>query len=118
MKRRIMILASIAVFATIRPTPAQEPSYVEDLRFIHDLRQRGDTDLAIEWIKKLEKTASPQLQRELPFELALCSKAEALNEPDSGKRLRLYEQARADLIKFRDANPTHPRLADTKIDIA
>src|SRR5947209_8163295 len=100
MKRRILVLASIVLLVFARSAPAQE--YLEDLRFVHELRQRGDTDLALDLLQRLEKTASPALRNELPYEMALCRKAEAVNEPDSAKRLKLYEQARTELIKFRD----------------
>ncbi len=118
MKRRFLLLASIALLGLTGRTSAQDPEYVENLRFVHELRQRGDTDLALDLLQRLDKNASPQLKRELSFEIALCRKAEAVNEPDSRKRLDLYAQARTELIKFRDANPTSPRLADVKIDIA
>ncbi len=117
MKRRILVLASLALLNLSGRSAAQEPAYVDDLRFVNELRQRGDTDLALDLLNRLAKNASPQLLNELPFEMALCRKAEAANETDSGKRLKLYEQARAELVKFRDSNPNHPRLADTKIDI-
>src|SRR5262245_54337115 len=118
MMRRTFVLASAALLGLGRPCPAQESQADEELRFVHALRERGDSDLARQRLKLLEATGSPQLKRELPFEEALCLKAEAINETDSVKRLALYKKAREELIKFRDANPGHPRIADTKIDIA
>jgi hypothetical protein len=118
MMRCSLVLTVIALLGAIDNARGQEPAYVEDLRFVQALRQNGDTDLALDLLGRLEKTASPQLMREIPFERALTRKAEALNETDSRKRLDLYNQARADLIKFRDNNPNHPRIADVKIDIA
>ena len=118
MKRRILTLGSIALLCLTRSASAQEPAYVDDLRFVDKLREGGDTDLALELLKRLEAIGSPQLRNELPFQYALCHKAEAINETDSGKRLALYAKARTDLVTFRDANPNHPRLAETKIDIA
>ena len=118
MMRRPLLLTVTALLVLTGSSRAQEPAYAEDLRFVQAPRQSGDTDLAKELLDRLKKTASPQLQRELPFEYALTFKAEALIETDSKKRLDLYAQARADLIKFRDSNPNHPRVGDVKIDIA
>src|SRR5262249_36731668 len=96
------------------------------LRFVQELRQRGDTDLALELLNRLEKNAkdnpssayAQQISRELPFEKALIRKAEAINEPDSNQRLKLYAQAREELVKFGTANPNPPRIGEIKIDIA
>src|SRR5438270_4831050 len=98
MKRRILVLASMALLGLTNRASAQEPAYVEELRFVEVLRQRGDTDLARERLDLLEKSGSAQLRSEIPFEKALCNKAEALHETDSNKRLRLYTAARAELI--------------------
>ena len=118
MKCRILVLTSIALMSLAGRVSAQEPAYVDDLRFVHELRQRGDTDLAIDLLNRLAAGGSNELRKVLPYELALCSKAEAVNEPDSSKRLQLYAKARADLVKFRDSNPNDERLAEIKIDIA
>jgi hypothetical protein len=90
----------------------------EDLRFVHELRARGYSDLAREYLEKLAQTASAELKRELPLEMALTNMESANDEPDSGKRLTLYTQARADLQKFLADNPGNPRAADARFEIA
>ena len=97
---------------------AQPAPSAEDLRFVHELRARGYSDLAREYLERLSKTASPELKRELPLEMALTNMEAANDEPDSGKRLALYAQARDDLQKFLADNPNHPRAADARFEIA
>jgi hypothetical protein len=88
------------------------------MQFIRELRSRGYSDLAGKYLEKLAKTASPALQKELSLELAVTKMAAASEEPDSGKRIALYTEARSDFQKFLQANPNHPRAAEARLDIA
>jgi hypothetical protein len=97
---------------------AQEPNYRDDLRFAEALRARGDNDLALEFLQALAKTAPQALAKELPFEFAKTRLRVASDEPETGKRLLLYKEARDDFEKFIAANPGHPRIAEANLDIA
>jgi hypothetical protein len=113
-----------AVFVTLSPchlitlSSGAEGPYDEDLRFVRELRSRGYSDLAREYLDKLAKNAPPALQKELPLEKALTDMEAAADEPDSGKRMSLYVRARADFQKFLSDNPNHPRAAEARLDIA
>ena len=96
---------------------AQAP-YAEDMRFVRELRSRGYSDLAREYLQKLAQKAPPELKKELPLEIALTNLEAANEEPDSAKRLTLYAQARAECEKFLKDNPGHPRTAEARLEIA
>lgn len=97
---------------------AREPDFRDDLRFAEALRARGENDLALEWLERLRKTGSPELLKELPLELAKTRLRVAAEEPETGKRLAQYREARDDFLKFIAANPSHPRLGEANLDIA
>ncbi|MFO0844999.1 MAG: hypothetical protein U0797_21835 [Gemmataceae bacterium] len=97
---------------------AQEPAFRDDLRFAEALRARGESDLALEWLERLRKTGPPELLKELPLELAKTRLRVASEEPETGKRLAQYREARDDFLRFIAANPGHPRLAEANLDIA
>jgi hypothetical protein len=88
------------------------------MRFVRELRARGYNDLARDYLQKLAKTAPPELKRELPLEIARTNMDAAAEEPDSGKRLALYAQARADFQKFLADNPMSPRAPEARLAIA
>jgi hypothetical protein len=96
----------------------QESSYTEDLQFVRELRSRGYNDLAREYLDQLAKKAPAALKTELPLERALTEMEAAGDEPDSTKRVALYSQAREQFQAFLRANPSHPRAAEAKFDIA
>jgi hypothetical protein len=96
----------------------QESPYAEDLRFVQELRSRGYSDLARKYLERLTKRAPAAMRQEFALEGALTELEEANGEPDSGKRIALYTQARAKFQQFLQANPKHPRAADAKFDIA
>jgi hypothetical protein len=106
------------LFVTPLFTSAQEPSPAEDFQFVRELRSRHYLDLAREYLDQLAKTASAELKKELPLERALTEMEAANDEPDSNKRIALYAQARQQFLAFLQANPAHPRAAETKLDIA
>ena len=115
MKRLLLVLtwAALAV-----PAFAQEPAYQEDLRFARELRTKGYKDLAEEYLNRLAKNASPALKDELALELANAQLDKAHDEPDTSKRLFLYEQARVELKKFVETHPKHARVNEAKLDVA
>jgi hypothetical protein len=118
MNRGFALLAGAALAAGAGFAAAQEPAYREQMRFVSELRARRYNDLALEYLQMLSKSPSPELARELPLEMARTRLEGAADEPDSGKRLALYGQARAELAKFLAANPQGPRAAEAKLDVA
>jgi TolA-binding protein len=115
----IRYLIPVAVVLSLVPAaPAQEAAYRDDLRFAEALRNRGDNDLALEFLEQLAKGAPPDLLKELSLEFAKTRLRVAADEPESAKRLALYRKASEDFDKFIRENPGHPRLAEANIDIA
>ena len=100
------------------PVAADDASAQDDLRFIEALRSQGKPDLALEYLQRISKTASPELAKQLPLELAKARLAAAGDEPDSGKRLSLYTAAREELQKWLTANPDSPCAGEVKLDMA
>lgn len=115
MRRSLLGLALLLAASTVT---AQEPDYRDDLRFAEALRARGDNDLALELLRRLEKTASPALKKELSFELAKTALRDAAGMPEASRRLARYREARIDFQKFIADNPGHPRISEAYLDIA
>ena len=88
------------------------------MRFVQELRNQGRSDLALEYLQRLAKHPSPELAKQLPLEMAMMRAGAANDEPDSGKRLNLYNQAREELQKWLAANPKSSRVNEVKLDIA
>lgn len=116
--RRLLILTALVLPAAAGSVVAQETAFREDLRFAETLRNRGDSDLALEFLQRLAKNAPPELTKELPLEFAKTNLRRASEQPETSKRLELYRQAREDFLRFIAANPGHPRNAEANLDIA
>src|SRR5262245_44582390 len=116
MRRSILAFALLPLLSP--PAPGQEPGYRDELRFAEALRARGDNDLALELLLRLEKTASPELKKELSLELAKTRLRDAASMPEATRRLTRYREARADFEKFIADNPGHPRIPEAYLDIA
>ena len=116
------VLPLVAVLLAGGPAAAQPgPAYQSELDFVRDLRARRYNDLALDYLKRLEKNnPTPELVQELPLEKAITRFEAAGEEPDSGRRLADYEQARADLEAFLAAkgNAQHPRRGEAQLAIA
>ncbi len=89
MKRGLLLLLGAALFLAGR-AQAQDASVQDDMRFIEELRKQGKSDLALEYLEKVAKNASPELAKALPLEMARTRLEAAGEEPDSAKRLALY----------------------------
>lgn len=116
--RRLLLVTAFVLTGTAGSVVAQEPAFREDLRFVETLRNRGDSDLALEFLHRMARSASPELARELPLELAKTNLRRASEQPETSKRLELYREARDDFQRFITANPGHPRNAEANLDIA
>ena len=69
MKRGLLLLLGAALFLAGR-AQAQDASVQDDMRFIEELRKQGKSDLALEYLEKVAKNASPELAKALPLEMA------------------------------------------------
>jgi hypothetical protein len=76
-------------------------------------------DLALEYLKDLEKKPLPEgVGAELPLERAKCLAGAAADEPDEGARANLAAEARAGFDAFLRAAPDHPRAAEAYLALA
>jgi hypothetical protein len=116
MKRGLFFLLSAALLAG--RAAAQDASVQDDMRFVEELRKQGKSDLALEYLQRLEKTASGDLAKALPLEMARTKLEAAGEEPDSGKRLALYGDAHDAFQKWLSANPGDPHVNEVKLDLA
>jgi hypothetical protein len=116
MLRRLALL--LGCLAVVGPVRGQDVAYLEELRFVRELRDRGDADLALEYLQRLSKSAPKELIPQLLLEEARTRLRAAAEEPDSSKRLALYTQAEADFQKSLDANKGTPTGYAVAIDLA
>jgi hypothetical protein len=117
--RLASVFAVIFATATFAHTAlADDASLSEDMRFIQKLRERGENALALDYLERLKKNPSPELAKELPLETAKARLDAAGEEPDSGKRMALYAQARDEFQAWLGANPGHARSGEVKLDLA
>ena len=117
MKRGLLFLFATFLLAVGRAA-AQDAPIQDEMRFIQELRNQGKSDLALEYLQRLMKNPSPELAKELPLEIAKTRLGAAGDEPDSGKRLNLYAQARDEFQKWLLANVGHPRASEVRLDVA
>ena len=94
---------------------AEPPSPFELAR---GLRQSGRADLALEYLQEVEKRLSPQDQKALPLEQALCLLAEAQEQAEEGKRDSLLGEARLRLDQFLQSQSKHPRRVEANLALA
>lgn len=108
MSRSLFVVALCALFAV--PTAAQPPSPVE---LVRGLRENGQTDLALEYIKELERSAlGDEDKASLVLERAKCQLEASEDEPDEGTRLGMIAEAKEALNSFLVKHPKHPRAVE------
>jgi hypothetical protein len=91
---------------------------VPHLDFVRELRGRYP-DLALEYLEQLRKNNPPaELAAILPLELAKVHLDLATAEADGGRRLSLYDKARAEFREFIDKNPNNVLVGDARVDLA
>lgn len=106
-----MLVAPILVFA-------QTVKERIDLDFVDGLRKRGDIDLALDYLKILEKVASKELKANIPLEIAKTQLSKAIIEPDKTRRQKLYLGVMLEIKKFINENPKSARISEAKLDLA
>src|SRR5438067_8964390 len=100
--KRCLLFASLALLALLRPTPAQEAKD-DELAFVQQLRARGYSDLALEYLEK-HLSKNPKYAADLPLEIAQTRLEMAATEPDAAKRIDAYGQAREEFAAFVQKN--------------
>ncbi len=119
MTSRILVLTAVIWFVAAPFAVAQQESpYAADMRFVNELRKRGDAALAMDYLLRMSKSADPEFAKELPFEIARTELLIGTEEPESGKRLALYQKTRGDFEAFLKSNPDSPRAGEARLEIA
>lgn len=92
------------------PASAQPPSPLE---LVRGLREHGQVDLAMEYLKDLEKQPlSPDDKAALLLERAKCLLDLSESEPDEATRVGMVSEAREGLKTFLIKHPKHPRIVE------
>ncbi|HZT81716.1 MAG TPA: hypothetical protein VFA26_15925 [Gemmataceae bacterium] len=98
------------------PDPAQDLPHLE---FVRGLRARHYSDLALEYLEKLQKTAkTPDERRDIAFEIAQTRLAMARDESNATKRQALYAQARRELEDFQRRYAGSPLANAATLEVA
>lgn len=106
------ILLGTALFGLSRAEP---PSPFE---LVHGLRQSGRADLAMEYLREIEKRLSDEDRKALALEQALCLLASAREESEEGKRESVLGEARLRLVQFLQSQGNHPRAVEANLALA
>src|SRR2546423_11150191 len=97
-----------------RPADAPTP-----LDLVRGLREAGMPDLALEYLREIEKdNPSGDVKTLLPLERAKVRLELAQQEEDEGGRESALAAARAEFQAFLAANPKHPRAAEATLALA
>jgi hypothetical protein len=114
MSRSLFVAALLGLFAV--PTSAQPPSPVE---LVRGLRENGQTDLALEYLKELEGVQlGDEDKASLVLERAKCQLEASEDEPDEGTRLGMVAEAKEALNTFLVKYPKHPRAVEALLATA
>ncbi len=120
-------LVALAVGALVLGVPAlgwaqgKEPDH---FRLVRGLQDRGDFELALQYLEDLAKRTQPPLPGDvksaLPLEIAKCQAYLALNAAAAGNRDQLLDEARASFQKFiaDPANKDNPLKTDAQVELA
>jgi len=117
MKRIVAILLCLIIVAPVLVF-AQTVKERIDLDFVDGLRKRGDIDLALDYLKIIEKFASKELKANIPLEFARTQLSKAIAEPDKTRRQKLYLGVMVEIKKFINENPKSARVSEAKLDLA
>ena len=105
-----------AVALAAGPVAAQPPSPLE---LVRGLRENGQVDLALEYLKELEgRPLAADDKAALPLERAKCLLDASEEEADEGTRLGMVSEAKEGLNGFLIAHPKHPRAVEALLALA
>lgn len=116
--RSLTPLGLLVLIGQIYLVSAQEPAELEGMRLVNALRQRGDHDLALLYLERMKRTASPAMKIELPLEIAKLRLFEASLESDSGKRQAMLNEVQKEFEQFLSKNGKHPRAPEAQLEMA
>src|SRR5262245_17105320 len=98
------------------PVAAQPPSPLE---LVRGLRENGQGDLALEFLKEIEsKPLSPDEKALIHLERAKCLLVLSEDEPDEGTRLGMVAEAKEGLNAFLLKHAKHPRAVEAHLVLA
>ncbi len=107
-------VALVGLFAV--PAGAQPPSPLE---LVRGLRESGQVDLALEYLKDLEKQPlAPDDKAAITLERAKCLLEASEDEPDEGTRQGMVLEAKEGLSAFLLNSPNHPRAVEALLATA
>lgn len=86
--------------------------------FVQGLREKGYTDLALQYLEGLSKKPTPEQAKWLPLELAKTRLDLARDESDPSKRADLFAKARTEFETFINGNKGDPRVAEASLELA
>lgn len=106
-----LVLVLLAV-----PSAAQPPSPLE---LVRGLREHGQVELALEYLKDLENTPLPPNDKAaIGLERAKCLLEASEDEADEGTRVGMVSEAKEGLNAFLINHPNHPRSAEALLAVA
>lgn len=105
------------------PAAAQPPSPLE---LVRGVREAGMPDLALEYLRDIEKDAEGKFKGRLtagdkaaiPLERARCLLDAAADEPDEGTRTSLIGEAKEGFSNFLALHGGHPRASEASLALA
>lgn len=104
------VWSALLVLLFAVPSDAQPPSPLE---LVRGLRENGQIDLALEYLKDLEgKPLSDNDKAGILLERAKCLLEASEDEPDEATRIGMVVEAREGLNTFIIKYPKHPRAAE------
>lgn len=105
------VLAALGCLAVVTPAQAEEP-YLE---FVDGLRDRGYTDIALEYLQDLgnDPNAPAEIKLQIPYQRGVTLLKEAESSKNRDKQRELFDQATSALAEFvKGVPPDHPLSAD------
>jgi hypothetical protein len=110
------VLWSAALLFAAAPALAQAPN---PLDLVRGLREHGLHDLALEYLKEIEKgNPSGEIRTTLPLERAKVHLQLAEQEGDEGAKDAAIAQAKAEFQTFLKDNAKHPRAPEASVALA
>src|SRR5262249_32121511 len=112
MKKMATMLTLALVWLALAPVRADEVPHMD---FVRALRAKNFSDLALDYLDRLDKDKSTpaDIKAAIPLETA-----QPTNESSPAKRQTLYAQARTEFDAFAKAKPNDPYAAEAKFESA
>jgi hypothetical protein len=116
MKCSLSVLVVAVLFSSAGLLRADEPLDVQ-LDFVRKLRTKHYSNLALEYLDKLKKSAPAEMGPLLTLEIAR-TKVSLAQEKEPEQRSALFAQARAELEAFIQGNGDRPEAAEARVEVA